>query len=106
MKFPDKQVKEIDLPELQETFADSMGISTVDGTGARITFCVTRMDPPTPPQKPTAKRYPACRLVLPIEALVDLFNHLNNLVGALEKQGLVKREGPKIISQAPEGKPN
>jgi hypothetical protein len=46
MKISPEQVQEVDLPDLTETFADSMALSTFDGAAARLTFCVMRMQEP------------------------------------------------------------
>ena len=100
MKLPREQVQEIDRPELTETFADALGNGSFDGQTARLAFCVTRLDPIEPPKPPTAKRYPVCRLVLPPDAVIELFNQLQQLIGLMEKQGLVKRENgqPRTIN--------
>ena len=100
MKLPPEQVREIDLPELQETFADSLGLSTFDGMTARITLCVQRLQEPKPAQPPMANKYPVCRLVLTPEAVVDLFNNLNQLMGVLQKSGLINIDtgNPTVIA--------
>lgn len=95
MKLPPEQIEEIDLPELPETFSDSLGMSFFDGQAHRLTFCVQRLQPPKPPKPPRAKKYPSCRLVLTPECVVDLFNQLNQVMGVLQKQGVVKIEPGK-----------
>lgn len=95
MKLPEKQIQDVEVPDLFETFADSIGMSTFDGNTMRIEFRVTRVNPPVPPNPPTAKRYPVCRLVMTPELAVELSNQLNGVIGMMEKQGLVKREGGK-----------
>jgi hypothetical protein len=99
MKLPPEQIREIDRPDLQETFADSLGLSTFDGMTARITLCVQRLQDPQPAQPPMANKYPVCRLVLTPEAVVDLYNNLNQLMGILQKSGLINVEGgnPTVI---------
>jgi len=92
MKLPPDKVKNIDIPGLQETFVDSMGSSTFDGATLRIELCVTRLDLPKPPKPPTGKKYPVCRLVLPPDAAVELFNLLQQFIGVMVQQGLVKKE--------------
>jgi hypothetical protein len=100
VKLPPDQVQEIDRPDVSETFADALGNGSFDGQTARLTFSVTRLDPITPARPPTAKRYPVCRLVLPPDAVVELFNQLQQLIGLMEQQGLVTREDgrPKTIN--------
>ena len=95
MKVPPEQVQDVDRPELTETFADSVGLSTFDGAAARLTFCVMRMQEPQPGRPAQFKRYPVSRMVLTPEAVVELFNRLNQMMGALQKLGLVKIEPGK-----------
>lgn len=94
MKLPPQDVREIDRPELCETFVDSVGLVSFDGQTARIELCVTRYDPPKPPARPSARKYPAVRLVLPPETLAELFTQLRGVIGALEKQGILKTPPP------------
>lgn len=96
MKLPEKQLRYIDRPEIYETYADSLGLSTFDGHSLRVELCVTRLDPPSPPKQPTGRKYPTCRLVLSPEASVELFNQLQQMIGVMQQQGLVvKNEPPK-----------
>lgn len=88
------QVTFEDRPEISETFADSIHGLIFDGQTMRIEFCVTRMDPPQPPKEPTARQYPVCRLVLPPNAAIDLYNRLERIVQALEKDGKITRNQP------------
>lgn len=84
-----------------ETYADSLGLSSLEGQSVRLTFCVRRVQEPKPPKPPQFKQYPVCRLVLPPSAVVDLFNQLNQLMGALHKIGLVKIEQGKPAEAIP-----
>jgi len=105
MKIPAEQIQDVDRPELAETFVDSMGLSTFDGAAARLTFCVMRMQEPQQGKRPQFKKYPVCRMVLPPDAVVDLFNRLNQMMGALQKLGLVKIEPgkpPQAVEQKPQ----
>ena len=102
MKLPEKQIRLVDRPELSETFVDSLGLVTFDGATTRLELCVTRLDAIKPPDPPTAKKYPVCRLVITPECTVDLFNQLNNIMSILQKAGLVTRqEGkpPEVIQR-------
>jgi hypothetical protein len=94
MKLPKKNVRYVDLPEVSETFADSLGLSTFDGQSVRIELCVTRLDEPNPPKSPTARKYPACRLVLTPQVAVDLFKQLNGFIEIMKKEGLIKTVPP------------
>ncbi|MGO9379944.1 MAG: hypothetical protein ACLPN1_03850 [Dissulfurispiraceae bacterium] len=95
MNIPAENISYVDLPELSETFADSIQLILFDGQSARIEFCVTRMDEPKPPKPPTARKYPVCRLVLTPEAALQLFNQLQTIVTGMQKQGLIKRIEPE-----------
>ncbi len=104
MKIPPEQVQEVDRPELNETFVDSLALSTFDGAAARLTFCVTRMQEPQAGKPAQFKRYPICRMVLTPDAVVELYNRLNQMMGALQKLGLVKIEPgkpPQPVEQKP-----
>lgn len=93
------QVQFVDSPEVSETFADSSRAVTFDGQTMRIEFCTIRMDEPKPPNPPTGRQYPVCRLVLTPNAAVDLFNKLQQVMAALEQSGAIKKNPP--ITQVP-----
>jgi hypothetical protein len=75
-------------PDLPETFADSINQVFFDGQTLRINFGVTRVDPPAQPQ--TARRYPACRLVLTPGAAVELMNQIQRLTAGMIQAGVLK----------------
>lgn len=89
----------IDLPDLRETFADSVRFIGFDGQTWRLEFDVTRIQPEQVKPGMTAmpmNQYPACRLVLPMATGIDLLNKLNQTADAMEKQGILKKnEVPK-----------
>lgn len=93
MKLPESNVRYIDRPEISETFVDSIGLCIFDGNSVRAELCVDRLDKPKPP-KQTARRYPACRLVLSPDAAVDLFNSLSNIINLMQQKGLVSQVAP------------
>ncbi|HTZ17324.1 MAG TPA: hypothetical protein VMB78_02675 [Dissulfurispiraceae bacterium] len=95
MNIPTDQIRYVDLPEVSETFVDSFGSVLFDGQTARIELRVTRMDEPIPPKAPTATKYPACRLVLTPNALLELSSNLQNIINALIKQGVLKPIQPE-----------
>jgi hypothetical protein len=80
----------VDLPDLAETFADSIGSTFFDGQTLRIEFCVGRLDSFKPQTSPTGRRYPACRLVLSTAAAVELMNSMQRISAALVKAGVLK----------------
>jgi hypothetical protein len=94
MQLPADRVTAVDIPGLTETFADSIGALTFDGQTLRAEFCVTRLDPINPPTPPSAKRYPACRLVLTPNAAIALANQLQGLMQQLQMQGAVVATAP------------
>jgi len=85
----------VDRAELLETFADNVQRMSFDGRTLRIEFCVARLDdPPAPNGRKTVKRtgraMPVCRLVLDLDGAVDLFNKINTLQAAMERQGVIQ----------------
>jgi hypothetical protein len=105
MKVSPEQVQNVDRPELNETFVDSLALTTFDGAAARLTFCVMRMQEPQAGKPAQFKKYPVCRMVMTPDATVELFNRLNQMMGALQKLGLVKIEPgkpPQPVEQKPQ----
>ena len=91
MKLPEEQIRYIDRPEITETFVNSVGFCAFDGANVNAELCVTRLDPPTPSEpKMTARKYPACRIVLTPQATIELFNVINNMMAAMKKEGIIK----------------
>jgi len=80
----------VDRPEVAETFADSITGLTFDGQTLRIEFGITRLDEVKPNAPVTGRRYPACRIVLPPGAAIDLINRMQQIATALSQAGLVK----------------
>ena len=74
-----------DIPELPETFADSIGQWIFDGQNLRIEFTVTRLDPGGAPNHPTGRRLPAARMVLTPICAVELIRQCQQLMAALER---------------------
>jgi hypothetical protein len=100
---PATEVEYIDLPDLQETFVDSVRIVHFDGMTMRAELCVTRIEDREPV---TVKRYPACRLVMTQDAALYLFKQLQQIVTAMEQRGKLKRErtlSPADVLQNPLG---
>ncbi|MES1155971.1 MAG: hypothetical protein ABUL48_06030 [Pseudorhodoplanes sp.] len=95
----------VDRPECVETFADSINGVIFDGQTMRIEFGITRMDEMKPDTPLTGRRYPACRLVLPPAAALDLINKMQQTAAALAQQGIVKpmqqKDGSGGIQRAP-----
>jgi hypothetical protein len=82
-----------DIPELKETFADSIWKWGFDGNTLRIEFTVARMDRPSDGSgRPIGRSLPVCRLVLTANGAIELLNRCRQLTLALEKAGLVKEQ--------------
>jgi hypothetical protein len=92
---PKATVRYVDRPECGETFADSVNNVFFDGQTMRIEFGITRMDDMKKDQPLTGRRYPACRLVLPVSAAIDLINKMQQTANALQQAGVVKAQPPK-----------
>jgi len=80
----------IDRADIGKTFADSVTGLIFDGQTLRIEFGVSRLDDVKANTPITGRRYPACRLVLPPAAAVDLINRMQQITAALTQAGVVK----------------
>jgi hypothetical protein len=96
-------IRLVDRPDLAETFVDSVSGLVFDGQTLRIDFAVTRLDEIKPNTPVTGRRYPACRLVLPPAAAVDLINRMQQIGEALAQAGLATRNAPRAAAQTPTG---
>ena len=81
-------VRYVDRADMVETFADSVTGLIFDGQTLRIEFGVTRFDDVKPNAPITGRRYPACRLVLPPVAAVDLINRMQQIAAAFPAAAL------------------
>jgi len=88
---PGTKVTVVDRPDLMENFVEAVDAMTFTNNLLRMDLCSLRLDA-TNPQAPIAMKVPAVRLVMPLDATVELFNQLNQLFSALEKTGAIKRE--------------
>lgn len=95
----------LDRPDVNETFIDTVESISVDNDCLRIELSVTRLDLRKRTNPPSGSRHPACRLVMPVTTVPDLYNQLSRIINAMEKKGKVKRgprgpaavEGPKSV---------
>jgi hypothetical protein len=100
---PERQqaaVRYLDNADMAETFADSITGLIFDGQTLRIEFGVTRFDEVRPNTQITGRRYPACRLVLPPAAAVELINRMQQIAAALAQAGVV-RTNPRPTTAEP-----
>jgi len=88
-------VRYVDRPDMVETFVDSVTGLIFDGQTLRIEFGVTRLDDVKSNAPVTGRRYPACRLVLPLAAAADLINRMQQIGAALTQAGVVKAQRPE-----------
>jgi hypothetical protein len=88
---PTASIRYLDRADMAETFADSVTGLMFDGQTLRIEFGVTRFDDVKPNAPITGRRYPACRLVLPPAAAVDLINRMQQIAAALTQAGVVRQ---------------
>jgi len=89
-------IRYVDRPEIAETFADSISGVTFDGQTLRIEFAVTRLDEIKPNTQLSGRRYPACRMVLPPAAAIDLINRMQQIAAALTQAGMVRQSQPTM----------
>jgi hypothetical protein len=94
-------IRYLDRADMEETFADSITGLIFDGQTLRIEFGVTRFDDVKANAPITGRRYPACRLVLPPAAAVDLINRMQQIAAALTQAGVVKPAQPRGTGDAP-----
>ena len=93
-------IRYLDRADMEETFANSISGLIFDGQTLRIEFGVTRFDDVKPNTPITGRRYPACRLVLPPAAAVDLINRMQQIATALTQAGVVKAAS-RAAAEAP-----
>lgn len=91
-------IRYIDQPEIRETFADSINNVFFDGQTMRIEFGITRMDDMKQGEALSGRRYPSCRLVLPVGAAIELINKMQQTANALQQAGIVKPAQAKAPS--------
>ena len=77
-----------------ETFADSISHLSFDGQALRIEFGITRMDDVKQGAPMSGRRLPACRLVLPPAAAVELINRMQQIAAALTQAGVLRQNPP------------
>ena len=87
-------IRYLDRPDVAETFADAITGLVFDGQTLRIEFGVTRLDEVKANAPLSGRRYPACRVVLPPAAAVDLINRMQQIAAALTHSGVVKQAVP------------
>lgn len=104
---PGTQIHYVDLPEVRETFVDSIKLSTFNSGVLRVELCSSRLqDPPKDKNvTPIVKQYPVVRLVMTPDLAVDLFNQLNQFLGMMKQQGLIN-EVPNAHSAPVTNQPN
>jgi hypothetical protein len=79
----------MDDATLKETYADDFVGMFGIGPNFHLTFAARRPAGP----KGALVRHATARIVLPIDAMLDLYNSLGAAVGHLEKGGVIKLRG-------------
>jgi hypothetical protein len=92
-----------DMPQLNETFADSIGSWSFDGSTLRMEFLVSRLDAMKPGDAATGRAVPVCRLVLTTAAAVELIRASGQITTALMQAGVLRQTDGNA---APTGKPS
>jgi hypothetical protein len=80
-----------DMPSLGETFADSIGGWSFDGSTLRLELMVSRLDAPKPGDPATGRAVPVCRLVLTTAAAVELIRASGQITSALVQAGVLRQ---------------
>src|SRR5262249_50999750 len=91
---PTLNIQRVELPNLAETFADTIDLVFFDGQTLRTDFGVTRLEKPQQPGTVNARRLPACRLVLTPGAAVELMNQIQQLMARMVQAGVLKTAPP------------
>jgi hypothetical protein len=93
-----------DIPDLAETFADSVGTWFFDGQTLRIEFTVSRLDPQPEgrdaAEAPSGRRLPVCRLVLSASATAELLKISRQFAAALEKGSAMLKQQSAAAQEA------
>ena len=92
-----------DMPALGETFADSIGSWSFDGSTLRMDFLVSRLDALKPGDAASGRVVPVCRLVLTAAAAVELIRASGQITTALVQAGVLRQSD---VNEAPAGKPS
>jgi hypothetical protein len=88
-------IKYVDLPELAETFADSVNSVSFDGQTLRVEFGITRFDQASDQRPTSGRRYPASRIVLTRSAALEMINRLQQVATAITQAGQGKPDAAK-----------
>jgi len=91
-----------DIPDLGETFADSLGQFIFDGQTLRIEFTVSRLDNTRPGEQRSGRKVPTSRMVLSLGCAVELIQNCRQLTARLEQAAgaLQQAAGEKAAGQS------
>jgi hypothetical protein len=62
----------------------------VEGMIAKLEFAVNRLDDPSPPAALTGRAVMACRVVMPLPAMVDMMGKLQAVMAQLQSAGIFR----------------
>ncbi len=81
----------VDLPNVSESFADSLVHMIFDGSNLRLDLGVMRWEPGKSPAPPTGMRYTAARLVMTPALAIEMYNQLGKVVEMLVERGMAQK---------------
>ena len=86
------KIEYVDVPEINETYADAVRGMMFDGQNVRLELCVTRLaEPKKGNGQLSGKRQTAARVVLPVSAALELSNQLGRVLTTLAKRGAERK---------------
>jgi hypothetical protein len=85
------QMTYVDRPEISETFADSLGRMMWDGIHLRMEFVVNRLDDAQQGKPPSGRALTACRVIIPVQGVIEMAAKLQNLMAQLQASGVLRQ---------------
>lgn len=89
--------------EVAEVIVDSIPFTIFDGHTLRMDLAAARFHRPQPPKDPTGERHVVARVVLSVNAMVELINQMGHIATQLSQAGIIKMHQGKAT---PQGKLN
>ena len=102
MSQPLLNLQYVDRPDIPETYVDLLQRGNFDSSTNtfRLEFCTGRLGDPVR-GKATGKKYTACRLVIPLDSMLDMLNQLNVLAAQLEAEAIFFGAAVTPLSDSP-----
>lgn len=83
-------ITRVDRQEISEIFADSVGTVYVHNNVLRMEYIVNRLDDPKPGSTPTGRAITVCRVVMPINSIIDIASKLQDIIAKLHASGVIR----------------